>query len=45
MGHDLLGRTRRVSAFAQDNWHFNDKINISVEVRVDHNHTFLAEAP
>lgn len=44
-GYDSLGRTRRVSAFAQDNWHFNDKINISVGVRVDHNHTFLAEAP
>jgi hypothetical protein len=44
-GYDSLGRIRRVSAFAQDNWHVSDKLNVSVGVRFDHNHAFLAEAP
>lgn len=43
-GYDSLGRTRRVSAFAQDSWHVTDKLNVSAGVRVDHNHSFLAEA-
>lgn len=43
-GYDSQGRIRRVSAYAQDSWHVNDKLNVSLGVRFDHNHSFLAEA-
>lgn len=44
-GYDSLGRIRRVSAFAQDNWQVNDKLRLSLGVRWDHNHVYLEEAP
>lgn len=44
-GYDSFGRIRRTSAFAQDNWHITDKLDLSIGVRWDRNHVFLEEAP
>jgi hypothetical protein len=43
-GYDSFSRVRRVSAFAQDNWNITNKVNLSVGVRFDHNHSYLEEA-
>ena len=43
-GYDSLGRIRRTSAYAQDNWHISDNLDVSVGVRWDHNHAYLADA-
>ena len=43
-GYDSFSRIRRVSAFAQDDWRINNHVDVSVGVRMDHNHAFLNEA-
>lgn len=44
-GYTTEGRVRRTSLYVQDDWHITDKVDISVGVRYDHNHAFLADNP
>lgn len=44
-GYSAQGRIRRVSTFVQDEWALTKKVNLSIGVRYDHNHVFLADAP
>lgn len=44
-GYDSLGRIRRTSVFAQDNWHITNNLDLSIGVRWDHNYAYLDEAP
>jgi outer membrane receptor protein involved in Fe transport len=36
-GYDLSTDLNRLSAFAQDNWHITEKLNLSIGARWDHN--------
>jgi hypothetical protein len=43
-GYDSFSRVRRTSLFLQDDWHVTDRLNLSLGVRFDRNHSFLEEA-